>query len=68
MPDAPVRLFTVTCKDCERSLMTVDRIRDPEIASLQAHARICCRPTPLGDIRILGDLLRHFQVAIAEQG
>src|SRR6266581_6847881 len=31
-----------------RSLVRVERIRDPQIAALEAHLRACCHSEPLG--------------------
>ena len=67
MPDAPQRLFTVACSNCQRLLMIVDRIRDQDIAALRAHVRVCCPYVSVEDTGILGQLLRHVRVAIAEQ-
>jgi hypothetical protein len=61
MPEA--RLFAVRCKGCGRSLVTVRRLRDPEIAILEDHLRACGEP--LGDAHSLGDLMAKVRVAVA---
>lgn len=42
--------------------MTVDRLRDPEIAILEDHLRACGRLDPLGDAPPLGDVMRRLSV------
>src|SRR6266566_4199597 len=39
LPDDSRLLFEVVCKGCSRSLMTVERIRDPEIDAFVDHLR-----------------------------
>ena len=34
-------MFEVVCKGCSRSLMTVERLRDPEIELVVDHLRAC---------------------------
>ena len=59
--------FVVTCKQCGRQLMVVDRIRDPEIAILEGHLRACCQSEPLGDTPPLGEVMRGLRVSALEQ-
>lgn len=61
--EAPVREFVVTCKNCGRDVMTVERLRDPEVDRLQAHLRACVRPDPLGKAPMLGEVLIYVSVA-----
>ena len=49
--------------------MRVERIRDPQIAAVEAHLRACYHSEPLGEIpmlddarRMLGGLLSHARV------
>ena len=67
MPDELSRVFEVVCKGCGRSLMTVERLRDPEIDVLEAHLRACCPSEPLGDAPPLGEVMRHVRVTTAER-
>ena len=67
MPDELSRVFEVVCKGCSRSLMTVERLRDPEIGVLEAHLRACCPSEPLGDAPPLGEVMRHVRVTTAER-
>jgi len=62
MPGTPNRLFEVVCKNCEGTLMTVERIRDPEIATLEGHIRACSHSEALGETPMLGELLTHVCV------
>ena len=45
MPDESSRVFEVVCKGCSRSLMTVERLRDPErdappLGEVMRHVRV----------------------------
>ena len=62
MPDDSKLLFEVVCKGCRRTLVTVDRIRDPEIAALVDHLRACAPSEPLGDTSMLGDVMRRLNL------
>ena len=62
MPEKSSRVFEVICKGCGRSLMTVERLRDPEIATLEGHVRACSYAEPLGETPMLGELLGHVRV------
>ena len=42
--------------------MTVERLRDPEITTLEAHLRACCQSEPFGETPMLGELLGHVRV------
>ena len=55
MPDESSRVFEVVCKGCRRTLVTVDRIRDPEIAALVDHLRACAPSEPFGEAPMRGD-------------
>ena len=50
MSDESGRVFEVVCKGCSRSLMMVERLRDPEIGVLEAHLRACCPPNRSGTL------------------
>jgi site-specific recombinase XerD len=63
--EAPPRYFAVTCKGCGRPLMTVDRIRDPEIVALVDHLRACRESEALGAAPHLGEIMRRIRVAFA---
>ena len=59
MPEAVV--FEVRCKGCGRHLMTVERLRDPDIAALVEHLQRCSSEPP-GETPMLGELLGHLRV------
>jgi len=61
--EAPPGRFAVACKSCGRRLMTVDRLRDPEIAVLVDHLRACAPSEPLTDAPMLGEVMRRVCVA-----
>lgn len=65
--EAPPRQFVVSCKQCGRRLMSVDRIRDPEITVLVDHLRACAPCEPLGATPMLGDVMSRVRVAAAGQ-
>ena len=67
MPDAAARLFVVECKDCHRTLVTVERLRDPEIAVVTHHLRACCPSEPLGEPPMLGSIMRRVRVTTADR-
>jgi hypothetical protein len=60
MPDRI--LFEVLCKGCDRSLVTVRLLRDPEIAVLVDHLRACPPSEPLGNAPMLGEIMRGIRV------
>ena len=62
MPEKSSRLFEVVCKECHRLLMTVERLRDPEVAVLVNHLRACAPSEPLGDTSMLGDVMRRLNL------
>jgi len=47
--------------------MTVDRLRDREIARLEDHLRACCRLEPLGDAPPLGEIMRRLAVTATRE-
>ena len=55
-------MFEVVCKGCSRSLMTVERLHDPEIGLVVDHLRACCASEPLGDTPMLGTIMRGLRV------
>ena len=60
------RLFVVSCAGCHRTLMTVGRIADAEIAALEDHL-CCCGPSErLGDESPLAGIMRRVRVAPVE--
>ena len=67
MPDDSRLPFEVVCKGCRRTLVTVDRIRDPEIAVVTDHLRACSPSEPLGDAPILGEIMAGVRVAAVER-
>ncbi len=77
MPDELSRVFEVVCKGCSRSLMTVERLRDPEIDSswiiraARGHADVGRgdgpRSEPLGDTPMLGEVMARVRVAAVER-
>ncbi len=62
MPEKSNRLFEVVCKGCGRVLVTVERLRDPEIAVLEDHLRVCCQSEPLPDRALLGELIARVRM------
>jgi len=60
-------VFEVRCKGCGRHLMTVERIRDAEIAVLVDHLRACSASEPLGDAPMLGEVMARVRVAAVER-
>ena len=66
MAEKSNRLFEVVCKGCGRTLVTVERIRDPEIALLTSHLRACAPSEPLGDAPMLGEIMCRVHVAPLE--
>jgi hypothetical protein len=61
LPEKSSRLFEVACKNCHRTLMTVEQIRAPEIAALVEHLRRCSAE-PLPDRALLGEVLARVRV------
>lgn len=57
------RHFVVRCAGCQRTLMTVDRIRDAEITALEAHLRRCGQSEPLEAAPPLAEVMRRIRVA-----
>ena len=55
-------MFEVVCKGCSRSLMMVERLRDPEIEVVVDHLRACSASEPLGDTPMLGTIIRGLCV------
>ena len=66
MPDESSRVFEVVCKGCSRSLMTVERLRDPEIDAVVGHLRACPASEPLGDTPMLGAVMRGLRVTTVD--
>jgi len=64
--DAVKCLFVVRCAGCERTLLTVDRIRDAEIAALETHLRRCGQAEPLEAAPPLAEVMRRIRVAPLE--
>ena len=67
MPDIPNRLFEVACKGCHRPLVTVERLRNPEIAVVVDHLRACSISEPLGDTPMLGTIMRGLRVRAVDR-
>ena len=62
MSESATRLFVVACKGCHRTLVTVERIRDPEIAILEDHLRVCGASERLGEAPMLGEIMNRVSV------
>jgi hypothetical protein len=62
----PTRLFVVRCAGCGRTLMTVGRIADAEIAALEDHLRRCGPSERLGDEALLSEIMRRVRVEPVE--
>lgn len=62
--ETPPRQFRVSCTRCTRLLMTVERIREPEIAVLEAHLRLCQASELLPNAPHLGAILRAVVVTV----
>ena len=67
MPDESSRVFEVVCKGCSRSLMMVERLRDPEIELVVDHLRACSASEPLGDTPMLGTIMRGLRVRAVDR-
>lgn len=63
MRELSKRLFDVCCKGCGRRLVTVERLRDTEIAMLADHLRGCSASPPLGHGPRLGAIMACIRVA-----
>ena len=67
MPDDSRLLFEVVCKGCRRTLVTVERLRDPEIELVVDHLRACSASEPLGDTSMLGEIMARVRVASVQR-
>jgi len=67
LPDDSRLLFEVVCKGCRRTLVTVERLRDPEIELVVDHLRACSASEPLGDTPMLGETMSRVRVAPVER-
>ena len=47
--------------------MTVERLRDPEVAVLVNHLRACAASEPLGDTPMLGEIMARVRVASVQR-
>ena len=64
MPDAKALRFSVACRWCGLVLLSTALIADPEIATIEAHAR-CCGLREKGTANLpLGALLFHVRVTV----
>jgi len=61
----PAKNFAVSCKGRKQPVVTTQRIRDPEVATLRTHGRECA---DLADAAQLGEVLSLFAVARVEKG
>jgi len=61
VPDPTRPRFEVVCKGCGRSLMTVERLRDPEIRVLADHLRACAA-SALPRAATLGEIMARVRV------
>jgi hypothetical protein len=64
MPDA---LYEVACKACGRILATGERIRDPEIAVITDHVRVCHPFDSRGDAPMLGEVMARVSCRSVER-
>lgn len=55
-------LFLVRRAGCERALLTVDRIRDAEIAAFKDHLRVHAPSEGLGDTPPVAEIMRRLRV------
>ena len=67
LPDQSSRVFEVVCKGCSRSLMTVERLRDPEIQLVVDHLRACSASEPFGEAPPLGAIMARVRVASVQR-
>ena len=63
MPEATRRAFEVVCHGCGRLLMTVERLRDPEIRVLVDHLGGCAASGRLPAKATLGEIMARVRVA-----
>jgi hypothetical protein len=56
------RVFETRCKGCGRILVTVERLRDPEIAVITDHLRLCATSDPLGKAPALGEIMKSLKI------
>ena len=54
--------FLVSCRACQRPIMLVGRISDPELAELREHLRTAHPATQLPRSPGVEETLRHFRV------
>jgi len=59
LPDDSRLPFEVVCKGCRRTLVTVERLRDPVLAG---QLRACSPSEPLGEAPMLGEVMRRVRV------
>ncbi len=60
MPET--RLFETRCKACGLILVTVQQLRDPEIAAITDHLRLCAASDPLSKTPMLGEIMKSVNV------
>jgi hypothetical protein len=66
--EMPVSQFSVTCKQRSRRIAQAVRIRDAEIALIDAHIRRCLPVVRLSEAPQLGELLTHVRIEASEAG
>ena len=54
--------FLVSCRACQRPIMLVARINDPELTELRAHLRTSHPTVQLAPSPGVEETLRHFRV------
>jgi hypothetical protein len=62
LADGSSRLFKVACKSSQHTLVSVERLRDPEIAVITDHLGACCPAELLGEAPMLGDVMARVRV------
>jgi hypothetical protein len=55
-------VFEVVCKGCGRSLVTVERVGDPEIDAIRDHVATCARGEQISPASPLGAVLAHIRM------
>ena len=65
MPET--RLFETRCKGCGRILVTVERLRDAEIAVITDHLRVCYPFDSRGGTPMLGEVMARVTCRTVER-
>lgn len=62
-----MRWFVVSCAGCGRVLMSVERIRDAEVAVLAEHLRACWQLESAGEELAAGAIMERVRVVVKEE-